>query len=60
MAKTLQCPSCTSDDLLAVVLTPSGTPMRFATCRHCEHRWWQDQTDGAAIDIGTVIEHIAS
>jgi DNA-directed RNA polymerase subunit M/transcription elongation factor TFIIS len=54
------CPACRSDDLLVVVLSPAGTPMRFATCRHCEHRWWHDEHVGEPVDLGTVIEHISA
>lgn len=59
MAEHHTCPSCSSDDLFVVVLSPAGTPMRFATCRHCERRWWEDELAGSAIGLDTVIEHIA-
>jgi DNA-directed RNA polymerase subunit M/transcription elongation factor TFIIS len=58
MAHQPTCPTCTSADLLVVVLSPKGTPMRFTTCRHCENRWWEDVTEGASLDLGAVIEHI--
>jgi formate dehydrogenase maturation protein FdhE len=54
------CPSCSSPDLLVVHLAPKGEPMRFSTCRHCEHRWWEQVHVGAGIELRTVLTHLAA
>ena len=52
------CPKCQSDDLLVVQLVPKDKPMRFHTCRHCEHRWWEDAAVGADIDLTDVLDRM--
>lgn len=42
-----RCDRCGSNDLFRVQLAPRGTPVLHSTCRHCEHRWWEER-DGAA------------
>ena len=59
MATTPTCEKCNSDDLLVVRLTPRDREMLFTTCRHCEHRWWQDAHVGADINLDVVSEEIA-
>ncbi len=59
MATPPECPKCTSRDLLVVNLTPNDVPMRFSTCRHCEHRWWEDAHVGADMALSSVIANIA-
>ena len=64
MASSDTCPSCTSDDLLVVTLAPTGTPMAFHTCRHCEHRWWEQPAvagdGGREIALGEVLATFSS
>lgn len=52
------CPRCTSSDLLVVHLTPVDTPMRFSTCRHCEHRWWEEAGSGTDVPLRLVIDDL--
>ncbi|WP_370327790.1 hypothetical protein [Euzebya sp.] len=59
MAQSVTCPNCRSDDLLVVRLSPKDTPMRFHTCRHCEHRWWEDIVEGTDVALTAVLAHIA-
>lgn len=53
------CPQCRSSDLLVVRLVPRDVPMRFSTCRHCEHRWWEDTSAGADLTLTTVLRDLA-
>lgn len=55
MAHRTTCPNCASGDLLVVSLVPRDTPLRFTTCRHCEHRWWQDAAAGVEVTLSSVI-----
>ena len=52
------CPKCASEDLLVVRLVPQDTPMRFSTCRHCEHRWWEDADAGVDVALASVIHEL--
>ncbi len=54
------CPECRSDDLLVVRLTPRDVPMRFSTCRSCEHRWWEDARAGRDLALATVISDLSA
>lgn len=51
-----RCPACASDRLteLAMTLT-DGTPVRFSSCRACEHRVWRD-LDGTALPVDQVLD----
>ncbi|CAN5366011.1 hypothetical protein BH23ACT9_BH23ACT9_27050 [soil metagenome] len=33
--------------------------MRFSTCRHCEHRWWEDAHAGRDVAFGSVIKEMS-
>jgi transcription elongation factor Elf1 len=59
MPRSTACPSCTSTDLLSVVLEAKGTPMRFTTCRHCERRWWEDIEQGTDLQLDEVLAQVA-
>jgi len=51
-----RCPVCGSDRLteLAMTLT-DGTPVRFSSCRACEHRIWQG-VEGDVLPITQVLD----
>jgi formate dehydrogenase maturation protein FdhE len=51
-----RCPACTSDRLteLAMTLT-DGTPVRFSSCRACEHRTWRG-VQGDVLPITQVLD----
>lgn len=59
MATATNCPKCNSDDLLVVRLVPKDRPMQFHTCRHCEHRWWEDADSHDDLDLEVVIDEMA-
>ena len=55
-----RCAACSSDRVteLAMTLT-DGTPVRFVSCRSCEHRSWlsdEEATAGTALPITQVLE----
>ena len=54
------CPNCTSSDLMHVALTLPGGPVRFASCRQCEHRWWREADSGDQLNLDTVLHKAAS
>jgi transcriptional regulator NrdR family protein len=60
MSSHTRCPNCTSDDLLVVDLTPKDALMRFTTCRHCEHRWWEDVDTSVDVALGQVLGELSA
>lgn len=56
----MRCSNCERDDVLVVRLAPKNRAMRFYTCRFCEHRWWQNADDGAAVELADVLSDLAS
>jgi hypothetical protein len=54
------CPSCCSPDVIGFTLTPAAEPMRFRSCRSCEHRWWEHQPSGDELVLSDVLERIAT
>lgn len=54
------CPACASPDVIGFVLSPAGEPMRFQSCRSCEHRWWEQVTSGHELVLSDVLERIAT
>lgn len=53
------CPHCRSTNLVAVALTLATGPVRFASCRACEHRWWTDAAAGG-LSLGDVLDRVAA
>lgn len=51
-----RCPACGSDRLteLAMTLT-DGSPVRFSSCRACEHRTWR-AVEGHELPINQVLD----
>ena len=49
------CPTCGGSHLTTLSMTlPDGTPVRFTSCRNCEHRRWD--ADGAELSIDVVLD----
>jgi transposase-like protein len=41
VAATLECPRCSSADVININLTmETEEPVSFYSCHACEHRWW--------------------
>jgi hypothetical protein len=55
-----QCPSCRSANLIVVYMTIASDPVRFASCRACEHRWWTDLNEDRLLPLGEVLERVAA
>ena len=50
------CPACGGAQLTTLSMTlTDGTPVRFASCRRCEHRRWESAGD--ELSIVRVLEH---
>jgi formate dehydrogenase maturation protein FdhE len=54
------CPNCASTDLVNVDIALTGGTLRFDHCRRCEHRWWTDPTEHAAVNLRGVLERVAA
>lgn len=54
------CPSCHSPNVLGFTLAPAGDPMRFKSCRACEHRWWEHEGSGDELVLSDVLDRIAT
>ena len=51
-----RCEACGSDRITELSMTlTDGTPVRFASCRACEHRTWSGR-EGDALPIAQVLE----
>lgn len=57
-----RCDRCRSDDLFRVQLAPRGKSVLHATCRDCEHRWWEDleSSQPQVIALSDVLAQIAT
>jgi hypothetical protein len=53
-----RCAGCGSTDLLEIELTADGSPVRFSTCRDCEHRWWTDLSETTRIGVADVLQRV--
>lgn len=53
------CPTCTSKDLMRVVVNIGGGPLAFCHCRGCESRWWTDTAGGARVSLPQVLAKVA-
>lgn len=53
------CPNCSSDDLVAITLNPRDRPLRFTTCRSCEHRWWTDLDGSTGVPLTDVLAEVS-
>lgn len=47
------CPTCKAGDLIKITMTVSGRDLAFATCHHCEAKWWF--RDGEEVPLASVI-----
>jgi DNA polymerase III alpha subunit (gram-positive type) len=51
--KTGTCPSCDTGDLIKISMAVGGQDLAFATCHHCEAKWWY--RDGEEVPLASVI-----
>lgn len=51
------CPNCQSGDLIRITMTVGGSDLAFATCHHCEAKWWFREGEEVPLDsvIGLVV-----
>jgi hypothetical protein len=54
------CPSCNSQNLVVVNMTLKATPVQFAHCRACEHRWWLDVSGDRVLALDEVLDRAAA
>jgi hypothetical protein len=54
------CPKCHSTNLILVDLTIRSEPLRFTSCRSCEHRWWVDVSADRSLALPEVLERVAA
>ena len=47
------CPTARSGDLIKISMTVGGRDLAFATCHHCEAKWWF--RDGEEVPLASVI-----
>ena len=47
------CPNCKAGDLIKITMTVGGRDLAFATCHHCEAKWWF--RDGEEVPLSSVI-----
>ena len=59
-SSVMACPNCASTDLVKIELSPGGRPMRFSTCRACEHRWWTEQAAADVVSLERVLAYVAA
>ncbi len=55
-----QCPSCRSTNLIVVHMTIGSDPVRFTSCRACEHRWWTDLHADRLLPLDEVLDRVAA
>lgn len=55
-----QCPGCRSSNLIVVHMTIAAEPVRFSSCRACEHRWWTDLQADRAMPLVEVLDRVAA
>jgi DNA polymerase III alpha subunit (gram-positive type) len=53
MANNPTCPNCKAGDLIKITMTVGGRDLAFATCHHCEAKWWF--RDGEEVPLSSVI-----
>ena len=53
LKKISRCPSCSSDDIVAIDMNMEDTSILFRACHHCEHRWWE--RDGQKVTLDAVL-----
>ena len=54
------CDKCGSKDLVQIDLSPAGRPVKFATCRDCENRWWSDAENAGNLRLREVLDLVAA
>lgn len=54
------CPQCRSADLVDVQISLREGAVRFEHCRNCEHRWWTDAEQQSVINLGDVLDKVAT
>ena len=50
---TPTCPNCKVGDLIKISMTVGGRDLAFATCHHCEAKWWF--RDGEEVPLASLI-----
>jgi hypothetical protein len=53
MANNPTCPDCKVGDLIKISMTVGGRDLAFATCHHCEAKWWF--REGEEVPLSSVI-----
>jgi DNA polymerase III alpha subunit (gram-positive type) len=53
MANNPTCPDCKVGDLIKISMNVGGRDLAFATCHHCEAKWWFK--DGEEVPLSSVI-----
>lgn len=53
MANNPTCPACKAGDLIKISMSVGGRDLAFATCHHCESKWWFK--DGEEVPLSSVI-----
>lgn len=56
----MRCSRCTSTNLVTVRLTVGESPVLFASCRSCEHRWWTDMEGDRQLALVEVLDRVAA
>ncbi|HEX9890661.1 MAG TPA: hypothetical protein VGB28_01190 [Actinomycetota bacterium] len=52
--KISRCPSCGSDDVVAISMSVEDAAVLFRACHRCEHRWWE--RDGHRVSLDAVLD----
>lgn len=47
------CPNCNAGDLIRITMAVGGRDLAFATCHHCEAKWWF--RDGEEVPLASVL-----
>jgi formate dehydrogenase maturation protein FdhE len=50
---SLNCPSCSSGDLITISMAAEDKSLAFTTCHLCEAKWWFQ--DGELVPLASVI-----
>jgi formate dehydrogenase maturation protein FdhE len=50
LKKISRCPSCSSDDIVAIAMNVEAEAVLFRACHHCEHRWWEQNGEQVSLD----------
>ncbi len=58
IATKARCPSCGSDEVLALSMVVGESDLRFTCCVACENRWWE--REGRSIPLRSVLGIVSS